>query len=1043
MPHDFAEARLMRSQLINQRATNLLRSTSPISSTGSCHGTVDSDTNSEVFSGIDEDIANGDIWNSTGNFYIPPRDRKLKNEVDNIRSTAKKHGRWEPRSQQVPIFNTSAIANAFPDFTSIGEATIEENRMANSAESISVEIARGQTYKSNMASPRQSQSNQESNNISNPQQTSKNPTVDPSLRSFVPKVPKLNQKTSNKTKAVGRQVSSEQEKTTRTTLHRNTNISSSNAINVTKREIRSSHGLKPYNEYEIENSILYKDQANSFTNISNSTTANTHHSKQSNKNSLTQRSSRFVDYRSRVGTDEKPSCVKDKVSEILNAGLNSGVDNYHLNTPCKRTTRATHKQNRTEQNTVQGNPTQTTTSFLIPWNNNIHITTSPNTGVPVFTAQGKVQNIRLPHEYLDSIDLPVEEEQIYDMIDNMKIQTHRNQEIYESIKQKDYQSAREENLAASTRRSDSGLGESGSEVLGPTAGTTYKEDIHKTNRESYQCDQVQNKTNNMTDPETQRLSLLNKSLENQLSTLLSGKKELLAENWARANENRDLVAKIHKLQAEIRQLEREITSNKQKMKEKDDVIKTTSEDLKNLRSERKLDASNWCAKSRDYEHQIKEFRIEIIELHRKLDRSEKSCKILKDNSEKILESTRILESTKIKRSSEKASAQNDNQSKKNLTSQSLTEHVSLENELSTDKPSVPMKSFDDTIDFETSNVSYSDDGSSIHSTVKHTIEGNNLIESNSSNFSDILGHGFAEKMRSKVGSLNELIEQQNKDDQTDFRETENVTKFENTTQSIESEPSLNSVASTPAVTVPQENLPEKISLQRSKSLTEKNITITSKTSACHNSASNILKSSPLQDPTSSSDVIKSTFTSKVNVREKSYSKNETNNISDNHHNHTCKNCSICVRKTSTCTKKTIKSTIRIDRPIPVSERMPVVEPYEDQPTMRPSTSPGIALAKAISMIKDELNHLSQKYHEVANLYFTHDHSLSRSSRLSWGESMRTLLIDIGIKNDLLYKLYDVLEGQKIAQQEMTSDFLDVTLTELGIKFDETWNGCEN
>ncbi|POS86404.1 hypothetical protein EPUL_001491 [Erysiphe pulchra] len=1041
MAHNIAEARLKRSQLINQRAAGLIRSTSPISSTGSCHGTVVSDTTSEFFSDLEEDFANGDIWNSTGNFYIPSRDRKKKNEIDNIRSTAKKHGRWEPRSQQVPIFNTSAIANAFPDFTSIGEATIEENRMANSVESISVEIARGQMYKPNMASPRQSQPNQELNNVSNAQYTSnptKKPTTESPQKYSVPKVPK----TCNKSKAVGTQVSSEQKKTMRTTLHRITNTSSSNSnnVNLTKRDIRSSHGFKSDNEGEMGNSILSREQENSFTNVSNSTTANTHHSRQSNKTSLTQRSSRFVDYRYRVLSNERASCSESKVSEILNGVQNSAIGNCHLNTPCKRTSRTTHKQNRTEHTTVQGNPTQTTTSFLIPWNNNIHSATSPNAGVPVFTAQGKVQNIRLPHEYVDSIDLPFEEEQIYDMIDNMKSQTHRNQDIFESMKRKKFQLAREENLASSTGRSDSGLGESGSEVLGSISGTTYKEDIHKKNRESCQSDKVQN---NVADLEIQRLSLLNKNLELQLSTLLSEKKELSAENWARGIENQDLVAKIRKLQDEKRQLEQEIVSNKKKLKEIDHIKKTAYEDLENLRSERERDTANWSAKSQYFEHQIKKFRTEINELNRKLVRSEKSCKVLKDSSEKLLESTRILESTTIKKSLEKSSTQNDNPSKKNLTSKSLIEHITLENELSTDKPSVSMKNFDDTIDFDISNVSCDEDQSLTHSTVKHTVESNNFLETTSSNFSDILGHGFVEKMRSGVESMKELIEQQNKDNQTDFGETENVTKFGNTTQSIGSDPSLNSVVNASAVTIPQENQSEKITLKRSKSLTEKNISKTSKMSNRRNSTSNVLISPPSQDPTSSSDVIKSTFTSKVNVREKSYSKNETDNFSHHHHNHDCKNCFICIRKTSTCSKKTIKSIIRIERPVPVSERIPVAEPYEDQPTMRPSTSPGLALARVISGIKNEIEHLYGKFREVEKLYFAHDHSLGRSSRISWRDSMKTLIIQIDIKHDQLYKLYDVLEGQKLAQQEMTSDFLDVTLTDIGIKFDDTWNGCEN
>ncbi|KAI6247063.1 hypothetical protein HI914_04684 [Erysiphe necator] len=1045
MAYNLKEARLKRSQLVNQCAGNLLRLNSPISSTGSCHGTVVSDTTSEFFSEIEEDFANGDIWNSTGNLNTSPKDRRKKNDIDNIRSTTKKHGRWEPRSHLLPIFQTSAIANEFPDFTSLDEATIEGNRNVNSGESISIELARGHKQKPNMASPRYSQSHQELKNASDPHNTSnylRKPTAEPS-KSYVSKDLNSTPRASNKSKSVGTRVISEQKKIARTTVHRSTNITSSNAnaVNINKRELRSSHSFQPESDEEVENSILTREQPAFFTNATNSTGANTYPSKYFNKISLTKKSSRYNDSRYCVVSDGK-SCSKNDNNGNLNDVSNSRVDNYFLNTPSKRTNRNTQMQNKDEQIKFQGNPTQTTTSFLIPWNDNLHLTTSPNNDIPVFTAQGQVQSIRLPHEYIDGIDLPFEEEQIYNMIDNMNGQARKTQDILECIERRKSRLSGGEILLSSTRRSDSGLGESGSEVLGSIAGSALNEHIHKANNENYQGTQTQSQNKNEANPEIQRLSLLNEDLERQLSDTKSANKEAVAENWARIIEIRELTAKVRKIQTEKRRLEQEIVSNKQKLEEKEYINKASCEELKNLRQERERDTANWSSKSQEYESQIKNFRTEINELHRKLARSEKSCKVLKENTEKILESTRILETTKIKRLSKKSS-QKENESKIIPTSKLFIKRQTSDHENPVAEPTAPVNDNNNSIDFDISGVSYSDGESLTHSIEKDITETNNFPGLTSSNFSDILGHGFAEKMRNGLESINELVEQQNIDSQTDLGETENITRFENTTQSVNSNPPLNLVTNTSTVTTPRKEFSKRSTLQRTKSLNEKNVTTVFKKSSRCKSTSALREVIPPQDPARSPDINKSTFESKVKVQKKSYSKSETSHIMHSCADHNSMNCSVCIQKISMSSKSAQKTTIRIEKPIPVSDRMPVTEPYEDQPTLRPSTSPGLALARAIKANQDEIEHIKQKYLEAHSSYLSQDASIGKSSRRSLRDLVNSLFIEMENKKDQLYRLYDVLEGQKTAGQEMTSDFLDVTLTNIGIKFDDTWNGCEN
>ncbi|EPQ65647.1 hypothetical protein BGT96224_2207B [Blumeria graminis f. sp. tritici 96224] len=73
---------------------------------------------------------------------------------------------------------------------------------------------------------------------------------------------------------------------------------------------------------------------------------------------------------------------------------------------------------------------------------------------------------------------------------------------------------------------------------------------------------------------------------------------------------------------------------------------------------------------------------------------------------------------------------------------------------------------------------------------------------------------------------------------------------------------------------------------------------------------------------------------------------------------------------------------------------------------------------------------------------SHDASLGRKIRKGLSNSMKSLHKEMEIKKDQLYALYDVLEGQKQAQQEMTDEFLDLTLTQLGVVVDDTWEGID-
>lgn len=123
-------------------------------------------------------------------------------------------------------------------------------------------------------------------------------------------------------------------------------------------------------------------------------------------------------------------------------------------------------------------------------------------------------------------------------------------------------------------------------------------------------------------------------------------------------------------------------------------------------------------------------------------------------------------------------------------------------------------------------------------------------------------------------------------------------------------------------------------------------------------------------------------------------------------------------------------TVAIPRPIPVSDRMPPSTETNPDPTLRPSQPPSLALAIAIKTLEDELSHLKAELGKFQARYDSTDPSLSRRGRKVIGVRIRKLLKVCEQKGDLIYSLYDVLEGQKESGREMTQDEVEVTLMNL-------------
>ncbi|WEW59508.1 hypothetical protein PRK78_004982 [Emydomyces testavorans] len=151
-------------------------------------------------------------------------------------------------------------------------------------------------------------------------------------------------------------------------------------------------------------------------------------------------------------------------------------------------------------------------------------------------------------------------------------------------------------------------------------------------------------------------------------------------------------------------------------------------------------------------------------------------------------------------------------------------------------------------------------------------------------------------------------------------------------------------------------------------------------------------------------------------------------------NHKSQNCFVCQetnKRSSTQGNPTVPS-IKVPKPIPVSKRMPGPSAYNDEPTLRPSQPPSIALASVLKALEDELAHLKMQLTVFQTTYAKHDPSLGKRQRKALCQKIENLMVEIEKKSDQIYSLYDVLEGQKQNGEEMTDEQVEVTLHSLGI-----------
>ena len=163
---------------------------------------------------------------------------------------------------------------------------------------------------------------------------------------------------------------------------------------------------------------------------------------------------------------------------------------------------------------------------------------------------------------------------------------------------------------------------------------------------------------------------------------------------------------------------------------------------------------------------------------------------------------------------------------------------------------------------------------------------------------------------------------------------------------------------------------------------------------------------------------------------------EAQDVLDGLEKHNSQHCTVCKRATNDDEHHdhgtTVREAVKIPKPVPVSDRMPIPGPYEEEPTIRPAQAPGLALAAVIKGLDDELAHLKIELAQYQALYNGHDPALSKRKRRAVYCKIETLLAAIEVKADQLYALYDVLEGQKQDGHEISEEEVEITLQSVGI-----------
>jgi hypothetical protein len=1021
------------------------------SSTGSNHGTVSADSTISTTFDPDRDEAIVSTYRLNENF---------SQKLPELRDTAKKYNaftdRWSPKRPDT-LINTSAIGRAFPDFTQGG----------SSDDNFSIELARGPKTRRSPANPRV----EYSGNVNSPIVTIGDYKITGTpQRESATGTPQRGSALKGSVGKAGARLVSQKE-----------NIPPPNSQEPAK-------GLP----YFSNASRAISGQQRTLTEMYARVTAESDDSFISDQRPDQQPipTPKFKDTRfggSHITAKQAAATFAEEHLERKRAKQAQSA--VKANFESKPTNANNNAQSKPAQNTtISTTPNPTQQSFLLPNVQEIShvVSNSYNNGVPVVSRGGVVQprqagTSKYPHEAIDGIDLADDEEDIYLSIDLLKSRVAQlesekaeSQKVIEDLQRHNYELQIENQELKKRRRADSALGDSGSD------GGSNRESQHIAEKSSkfkimigILC------ANHFKELEARVVSL--QSLLDASKRKVSTQNIHLESNTA----ERDLYKK---------QFAHQTVLNEQLQTENDDIrqenqtlrdtiaqfVSQAEEDTRNFQKEAKSFQREKESIRAQFKLKLKEeeaLKAELANKEQAVQKTQQEVESLQNRLAQVVtenaENAQIWQQKEYTLLTQTQRADTFAQEVQEATQE--LEGNTRETNFSLSRKEPPKRSnrapraehqsvgVSKSIDIE----EIEDENLTRNTTIHHDMGVPNNQEGDTldgSAYESICGPGFMANLRQAVRDSRILkkrvLEAAAAQDETTH-----------TVRSVRSAQSLQSARSSHAPLVKsaggilknrgaqsreedeQEELTGRLSVKSTKSAKSigqhDNHTTRSDISRSHqrHKSDSALHTRTRRRRDETDDMTSAFLLPDISVnahrKEHPRLSASARRVLDGLCQHESRNCSVCTRVASFDTKTQTKHKVNIIKPIPVTDRKPDTAPYEDEPTIRPSMDPGLALATVIQSLEDEVAKLKERLAKVETAYNLHEIHLGMRKRKALKERIDELFAMVETKSNQVYWLYDVLEGQKTSGQLMTEEEVEVTLLELGIKKSNISQGTED
>jgi len=1065
------------------------------SSTGSDHGsiTISPDDSFNSNFPIDFNPERDEAICSTLEIKRNYKQTILSPQLPELRNTAKKYARWSPRRpQQDVIINTSALAQAFPDFSQAGSPN----------DTFSLEAPRGlkgkqQPTVTSSAIEYTSDANSQTPmiNLSNNLRLMKTP-----MQRVEPTQPTIYEDATRNNGNV-RNISNQSRVQSNTSSHINAHANTHHTANTNPFNMRNKSDNHPPSHFATEQKENIPPIPQQQALKKSSYTSNASRTISGERRTFKELHARVADESdgSFIGT-ERPATVTFQPK------------NTRFSKVAEKKQTQTHIFTPTSVNGKQGNATQQ--SFFVASALSSAANTQTN-GLPT-VHHGKVVNGNKPHSFdnADNFELPEDETDIYEYARKLKAQVAQLQASLASAHDTI------EKIQADGAKAA---------ALHSQAGTQQERERHQLSMEN------------------QSLKVEIRDLKNQLAHEVQSR-----DNATLSLEQQEFAFKgqVDRIQEEVERLHAERVKNEQHFQHQQseyqhriDLLVSEKRTLQNqksilatsveqLRQEREQDSRKWQQKEATLQKQVQQSSIAVQHLTSVTNELKESTRNIE-----VVTTSRTSKSPSSRRTKQKSNSGNHEQDLPSKVMKQARNHVAdiqaasgnsrsahQQTSLKQNNPAQKNRAPFQALDFDLHQQAFSSNAQQTpnHPTIQIQTERNDTqitqeasfdentgeLQNNTqqsegdslsdagTNWSSLLGHGYIPELHQHVRNLRAAKKQLEAADQASAREdtiqsgrSSHAPSTRNTAgNQVARDDTVQSGRSSHAPSIkasggilknanaqPQEDFTGRFSIKsaksngrteqdhtsrsnthrRHRSLVEENHTIRSDTThRRYNSETNLHNNKRRQndgdDMTSAYLVADIDAAKQGNGKERPVLSATARQVLDGlcEHNHNRQNCSVCLRLASFDTKSASKTTIRVQKPVPVSKRTSSPVPYEDEPTLRPAVSPGVALATVLKALEDEVAHLKMRHTEVQQAYNEHDASLGKRERKTMKAELDSLLAKIESKSDQIYALYDVLEGQAQAGQEMTQELVEVTLTkmfnaELDNEEELPWEGIES